>query len=360
MAVEDKGVHDLEEQIRDVLRTSDQPMKSLDIAKKLNYSNKQQVNKAIYAMKERGLVVRSGETNPPLWQLASGTPAEDRQESVSEQSAKPSPLASSTAFSRTDKQLQQEILMTLERSSIPLHAPDIARKLSSGADNKAVKRVLYSLQEAGQVENKAPTGSTKPLWALNIGGKCSAGPQVTAGAGSEQARFHGQPLYTREDREDGIVFKEVKQEAVMKAGLGTTEPALTSSSQTQPQQAALPQNMVGGDEDVKHKPPETASSSSSFPSTASAPARSTSRGSRQVNIAATFGNLAISLSEIKKELVRKFLQDHTDTYFTSSQVKKEVGADTRDVVMEYLEELVAEGKVCKQDGQFAEYRWTGN
>ena len=347
MATEERGTGDLEEKIIDVLRASGQPMKAADIAKSLGRTKKE-INQVIYNI---NAVVRS-EKNPPLWKLAesASTPTRDKAESVSEpqsqtqeQSTLPPAkhVATSLAKNATDEHLRHEILAILTE---PLHAPDVARKLPRelAVENKDVKRVLYDLEKEGLVENRAAP-KCKPLWALTTGGKCSARPQTTAD--SQQARFRGQPLYTKLETENEIIFREIKQGEIEDASLGVLmEPPSVPSSQIQTKHTAETHSMAGGveeEEDVKQKPPATVSSSSD-------------------DLDQGFAGLAISLSKKEMELVRKFLQEHRDEQFTSRQVAEEIGAESRDLVMAYLEELAGGGKVYKrEDGKFTHYRWNG-
>ena len=330
----------MEAKIIQVLRENAAPMKAPAIAEKIGCSKKE-VNRVVYKMKEAE-IANPGE-KVPTWRLvsAAASASESTADSACQRSSgvagaeatasgsdQGSPQTVSS-IKTSDSELEKEIPPVLS-SSQPLSAPDVARKLHQPTD--AVKRVLYDLERKGIVQNLSPPRS-KPLWRLR-----------SDSDHRPPAQFQEQPLFTKQEVDGNIIFTKVTDDDITKAS------AISAGSE-QPPPPPLPTLTSESTSNTTSQDQDTATISS--PSPAPTPS------SRGVSLAANFSRMAakFELSPQEKEKVKELLQNNPGSH-TCEEVKEGIGAETRDLVMAYLDDLVDKEQVKKHEtGGFSTYEW---
>lgn len=323
----------MEAKIVQVLRENTAPMKAAAIAEKIGCTKKD-VNRVIYKMKEAEQIAISGE-KAPAWRLvAAASASESTADSAADSARQRSPGvagAEATASSSdqgspqttpsvsstkmSDSELEKEIPLVLSNSQ-PLSAPDVARRLHQPTD--AVKRVLYDLGRKGIVQNLSPPRS-KPLWKLR-----------SDSDHRPPAQFQEQPLFTKQEVHGNIIFTPVTDDDIAKA-------SAVSAGSEHPLPPPLPTLTSDG----------TSNTTSQDTTTISSP------------LAANFSRLAakFELSQQEKEKVKELLQNNPGSH-TCGEVKEGIGAETRDLVMAYLDDLVDEGRVKKHEtDSLSTYEW---
>lgn len=329
------------EKIIQVLRENSAPMKAAAIAEKIGCTKKE-VNRMIYKMKEAEQIAIPGE-KAPAWRLVSATASASESTADSARQRSPgvagaeatasgsdqgspqtTPAVSSTKMS--DSELEKEIPSVLS-SSQPLSAPDVARKLHQPTD--AVKRVLYDLERKGIVQNLSPPRS-KPLWRLRSGSDHKP-----------PAQFQEQPLYTKQEVDGDIIFTKVTDDDINKAS--AVSPGMEHPPPPQPTLT----------------PESTSNTTPQDTATISSPSPTPIPSFREVSLATNLSRLAakFELSQQEKEKVKELLQNNPGSH-TCEEVKVGIGAETRDLVMAYLDDLVEEGRVKKHETDgLSTYEW---
>ena len=324
----------MEAKIVQVLRENATPMKATAIAEKIGCTKKE-VNRVIYKMKEAEQIAIPGEKAPAWRLIAAASAYESTTDSARQRSpgvagatasgsdqGSPQTTSSVSSIKMSDSELEKEIPPVLS-SSQPLSAPDVARRLHQPTD--VVKRVLYDLEKKGIVQNLSPPRS-KPLWRLRSGSDHRP-----------PAQFQEQPLYTKQEVDGDIIFTKVTDDDINKA-------SAVSAGSEHPLPPPLPTLTPEG---------------TSNTATISSPSPGPTPSSREVSLAANFNRLAakFELSQQEKEKVKELLQNNPGSH-TSEEVKEGIGAETRDLIMAYLDDLVDEGRVKKheRDG-LSTYEW---
>ena len=213
--------------IESFLRTNaDEPKTAKEISDGLKKFNKDltrtQVNSILYKLEEMGVVKKSGNSQPPKWMLCKGgsstcTPSPEAKAKVnpttkmlsdsvsdgaSPHSSSPSSPHSSSPSSPV---LTQKIKELLEQSG-PLTAPQVLKKLNDPSlKMKDINRVLYEIGN-----NIASKGQTKPLWAL-----AKTTTAATTVNDPSVLKLVGKLLYTKEEQDGKITFKEVRSNDIM-------------------------------------------------------------------------------------------------------------------------------------------------
>ena len=329
----------MEAKIIQVLRENATPMTAPAIAKKIGCTKKE-VNQVVYKMKEVE-IANPGEK--PAWRLVAVASASEstadsaRQrspgvagaEATASSSDQGSPRAtpSVSSMKMNDSELEKEIPSVLS-SNQTLSAPDIARKLHQPTD--AVKRVLYNLEIKGIVQNLSPRRS-KPLWSLR-----------SSSDNRQPAQFEEQPLFTKREVDGKLIFTPVTEDDIAKA-------SAVSAGSEHPPPPPLPTLTPDG----------TSNTTSQDTATISSPSPVPTLSSRGVNLATNFSRLAakFELSQQEKEKVKELLQNNPGSH-TCEEVKEGIGAETRDLVMAYLDDLVEEGRVKKHEtDNLSIYEW---
>ena len=352
----------MDDKIRQTLRESDSPMAALAIAKKIGFIKKE-VNKTIYEMRVRGELERANDSNPPTWRLvsSSGASGKTSQDSTGDQPAAGAtatgtqPVASRScavsdspkAIKIDDSELLTKILSVL--TDKPLSAPDVSRRVT--ADSSDVKRVLYDAEKDGKVENIAPAGN-KPLWRLKT-------------AATRQAQFSDKPLYTLETADNGglmfnpVTQHDIKQAASLTMPTLTTEPPVATNSASQELPAANtsvsqelpPVGSASSTEETSLEEPLAIMTISASPTPSNSEVPKTKPSS---NLAAKF-----ELSQQEKDEVEELLRSNPGGH-TSSEVMAGIGAESRDLIMVYLEELARAGLVERHhETGSTTYKWLG-
>ena len=330
----------MEAKIVQVLRENATPMKAAAIAEKIGYTKKE-VNRVIYKMKEAEQIAIPGEKAPAWRLIAAASASESTTDSVRQRSpgvagaeatasgsdqGSPRATPSVSLMKMSDSELEKEIPSVLS-SNQTLSAPDIARKLHQPTD--AVKRVLYELEIKGIVQNLSPRRS-KPLWSLRSGSD-----------NRPPAQFEEQPLFTKREVDGKLIFTPVTNDDIAKAsavGAGSEHPSPPLPTLT---------------------PEGTSNTTSQDTATISSPSPAPTPSSREVSLAANFGRLAakFELDQPEKEKVKELLQNNPGSH-TCGEVKEGIGAETRDLVMAYLDDLVEEGRVKKHETDgLSTYEW---
>ena len=369
----------LEEKIKKTLEGSSEPMRALDIAKKIGHEKKD-VNRVIYKMPD----VEQVEKSPPKWRIRSRNgicPEGTSTSSVSTigtinsagamaQRGALTPQVEKTSeggegqsspSQGSDLELQEKLLEVLKQSAKPTSALQLARELGKEG-RRDVNPTLHRLEKQGLVRKLSEDTDTKPLWESVVhqvrptpGRQYEKAPSsCTRGSvASTVAQWKGDNLYTRTDTSDGkITFSPVQKKEILTSVL---------DEKSRPDASCEPEEKSKASPDVEKQQDEktdceTPSSQVPLPST------NKSKKKMRNKLAANFTCPPTSSQESNddlKERIIEILKTNTGNEpLTTLEVSKKLGMQVRGDAMVLLKELKEDGDVEELAGKISSWKLT--
>ena len=361
----------LEEKIKKTLEGSSEPMRALDIAKKIGHEKKD-VNRVIYKMPD----VEQVEKSPPKWRIRSrhGICPEGTSESTSSVSAistinsagvvtqdgASTPQVEATSWNGegqtspsqgSDLELQEKLLEVLKQSAKPKSALQLARELGKEG-RRDVNPTLHKLEKQGLVRKVSEDTNTKPLWQSVVHPvHPTPSSSTNESAASTVAQWKGDDLYTRTDSSDGkITFSPVQKKEILTSVLDEkSRPDATC----EPEEKSKESPDVEKEQDEKTDC-ETRSSQVPVPSTEK------SKKKMRSKLAANFTGPPTlsqeSKDDLKKRIVEILETNMGNEALATLEVSKKLGMQDRGDAMVLLKELKEDGIVEELAGKISSWK----
>ena len=360
----------LEEKIKKTLEGSSEPLRAIEIARKIGHEKKD-VNRVIYKMPD----VEQVEKSPPKWRIHSRhgiRPEGTSTASVSTAGAMAQWGVSTPQIEATcqdvegqsnpsqgnDLELQEKLLEVLKRSPKPKNALQLARDLGKEG-RRDVNPLLHRLEKQGLVRKLSEDTDTKPLWQSVVHPVHSTpGSQYEkansssthGGVASKVAQWKGDDLYTRTDSLDGkITFSPVQKEELLTSVL---------DEKSRPDASCELEEKSKASPDVEKEQNDcetTASSQAPLPSTEK------SKKTRK-KLAANFTCPPTSRSseesndDLKKRITEILETNVGNEPLTTLEVSEKLGMQVRGDAMVLLKELKEDGIVEELAGKISSWK----
>ena len=356
----------LEEKIKKILEESSEPLRAVEIAKKIGHGyEKKDVNRVIYSMPD----VEKVDKSPPKWRIRSrhGICPEDtpiasastiNSAEVMAQRGVSTPQIEATSQAGegqsnpsqgSDLELQEKLLKVLKQSPKPKSALQLARELGKEG-RRDVNPILHRLEKQGLVRKLSEDTDTKPLWQsvvhpVHSTSPCEKAPSSTI-QGSEAsavAQWKGATLYTRKDGPGGeMTFAPLQTKEILTSVL---------DEKSQPD-ASCEQNKASPD--VEKTDCKTASSQ--------VPLASSERKKIRKKLAANFTHPPTSRSseesndDLKKRITEILKTNMSNEPLTTLEVSEKLGMQVRGDAMVLLKELKEDGIVEELAGKISSWK----
>ena len=366
----------LEEKIKKTLEGTSEPMRALDIAKKIGHE-KRDVNRVIYKMPD----VEQVEKSPPKWRIRSrhgicqeGTSTSSvstistinsagamaqrgalipQVEATSEDGE-----GQSSSSQGSDLEFQEKLLEVLKQSAKPKSALQLARELGKEG-RRDVNPTLHRLEKQGLVRKVSDDTDTKPLWQSVLhpvrptpGLQYEKTPSycTNESTASTVAQWKGDDLYTRTDSSDGkITFSPVQKREILTSALDEKS---RPDASCEPEEKSKVSPNVDKEQDEKTDC-ETRSSQVPLPSAEKSKKKMCSK------LAANFTCPPTSSQESNDDLKKRIIEMlKTNEPLTTLEVSKKLGMQVRGDAMVLLKELKEDGIVNELVGKISSWKLT--
>ena len=363
----------LEEKIKKILEESSEPLRAVEIAKKIGHGyEKKDVNRVIYNMPD----VEKVDKSPPKWRIRSrhGICPEDTsiasastinsaeamaQRGVSTPQIEATSQAGegqSNPSQGSDLELQEKLLKVLKQSPKPKSALQLARELGKEG-RRDVNPILHRLEKQGLVRKLSEDTDTKPLWQSVVHPvHPTSGPQYQKAPSSSThgrvantaAQWKGDDLYTRTDSLDGkITFSLVKKDEILTSVL---------DEKSRPDASCELEEKSKASPDVEKEQDDcetTASSQVSLPSTEKSKKKTRKKLAANFTCPATSRSSEESNDDLKKRITEIL---ETNKPLTTLEVSEKLGMQVRGDAMVLLKELKKDGIVEELAGKISSWK----
>ena len=360
----------LEEKIKKTLEGSSEPLRAIEIARKIGHEKKD-VNRVIYKMPD----VEQVEKSPPKWRIRSRhgiCPEGTSTASVSTAGAMAQWGVSTPQIEATcqdgegqsnpsqgnDLELQEKLLEVLKQSPKPKNALQLARELGKEG-RRDVNPLLHRLEKQGLVRKLSENTDTKPLWQSVVHPVHStpgsqyekaSSSSTHGGAASKVAQWKGDDLYTRTDSLDGkITFSPVQKEELLTSVL---------DEKFRPDASCELEEKSKASPDVEKEQDDCETTASS-----QAPLSSTEKSKKtRKKLAANFTCPPTSRSseesndDLKKRITEILETNVGNEPLTTLEVSEKLGMPVRGDAMVLLKELKEDGIVEELAGKISSWK----